>query len=61
MLCLDITNGEVDIYNNHHIVYPSGKPRMLYLLRCQGLAVKCYSFTLGRLGATAFLTFATMG
>jgi len=61
MLSLDITNGEVDIYKNHHFVYASGKPRILYLLRCQELAVTYYGFTPGRLGATAFSTFAAMG
>jgi len=36
-----------------HIFYPSGKPMIPHLLRCQGFAVVYYSFTLGRLGSTA--------
>jgi len=32
-----------------------------HLLRCQGLAVKYYGFTLGRLGAGASSAFATTG
>ena len=44
-----------------HVVYPSGKPRIPHLLRCQGLAVAYYGFTLGRLEATATSTFATIG
>jgi hypothetical protein len=62
MLCLDRTHGEVEKYwGNHLFVYPSGKPIILHLLRCQGLAIVHYGFTLGRLGATAFSAFATMG
>jgi len=42
-------------------VYPSGKPRILHLLRCRGFAVDDYSFTLGRLGSEASSTFAQLG
>jgi hypothetical protein len=62
MLRLDSTHAEVGKYQeNHLLVYPSGKPIMLHLLRCQGLAIVHYGFTLGRLGATTFSAFATMG
>ena len=62
MLYLDVTHGEVEkSYENHYFVYPPGKPRILHLPRCQGLAVAYYNFTLGRLGATAFSAFATLG
>jgi len=44
-----------------HFVYPSGKPMPPHLLRCQGLAVDDYSFTLGRLKAGATSTFAQLG
>jgi hypothetical protein len=50
-----------DTIENHLFVYPSGKLIILHLLRCQGLAIVYYGFTLGRLGATAFSAFATMG
>jgi hypothetical protein len=36
-----------------------GKPMILHLQRCQEIAVANYSFTLGRLDATASSTFAT--
>jgi len=62
MLYLEFTHGEFEKPGeNHHFVYPSGKPRILHLLRCQEFAVNHYSFTLGRLGSTAFSTFATLG
>ncbi|MFC1817131.1 hypothetical protein ACFL0M_14620 [Thermodesulfobacteriota bacterium] len=62
MLSRDITHGEVEkSYENHHFVDPPGKPTILHLPRCQGLAVAYYSSTLGRLGATAFSAFATLG
>jgi hypothetical protein len=62
ILCLDTTQNEVKrSHENHDYVYPSGKPIMLHLLRCQGFAVAYYSFTLGRLGSTAFSPFATIG
>ncbi len=62
MLYLDITHGEVEkSCENHHFVYPPGKPTILHLPRCQELAVAYYSFTLGCLGATAFSAFATLG
>jgi hypothetical protein len=32
-----------------HFVYPSGKPMILQLLRCQGFAVAYYGFTLDAL------------
>ena len=44
-----------------HFVYPSGKPMSPHPLRCQGLAVDDYSFTLGRLKAGATSTFAQLG
>jgi hypothetical protein len=34
---------------------------ILHLLRCQGISVAYYSFTLGRLEAAASSTFATSG
>ena len=34
---------------NHRFVYPSGKPRIPHVLRCQGLAVAHYSFALDAL------------
>ena len=34
---------------NSHVIYPSGKPIELHLLRCQGFAVDYYSFTLDAL------------
>jgi hypothetical protein len=62
MLGLDSTHGELENYHeNHHFVYPSGKPRILHLRRCQGLAIAHDGFTLGRLGSTAFSPFATLG
>ncbi len=46
----EFTFGEVqDCVFNWYFFYPSGKPRALHLLRCQGFAVKYYSFTLGAL------------
>jgi len=44
-----------------HFVYPSGKPMIPHLPRCQGLAVVYYGFTLGRLEAGAPSTFAQLG
>jgi len=44
-----------------HVVYPSGKPMIPYLLRCQGLAVVYCGFTLGRLESGAPSTFAQLG
>jgi hypothetical protein len=41
-----------------HFVYPSGKPILPHLLRCQGLAVDNYSKAPGRLEAEATSTFA---
>jgi hypothetical protein len=41
-------------------VYPSGKPRIPHLLRCQGFAVADYSFTLGRLGSGASSIFTQL-
>ena len=32
-----------------HVIYPTGKPRIPHLRRCQGLAVEYYSFTLAAL------------
>ncbi len=69
MLYLDVTHGEVEkSYENHYFVYPPGKPRILHLPRCQGLAVAYYNFTLGRLSkiplageAGAPSTFAQLG
>ncbi len=62
MLGLDSTHGEFAKYHkNHQFAYPPGKPRILHLHRCQGLAIVHYGFTLGRLGATAFSPFAAMG
>ena len=49
------------VKQNRPVVYPAGKPRILHLLRCQGIAVAYYSFTLGRLEAAASSTFATSG
>ncbi len=46
---------------NRSVVLPKGKPRILHLLRCQGIAVNDYNFNLGRLEATASSTFATSG
>jgi hypothetical protein len=43
------------------LLYPMGKPMLLHLLRCQGIAVADYSFTLGRLETAASSTFATSG
>ena len=74
MLSLDVTHGEVEKSRENHQkmalsrkrwllrrdVYPPGKPRILHLLRCQGLAIVNYGFALGRLGATALSAFATM-
>jgi len=40
-------------------VYSAGKPMILHLLRCQGIAVGDYSFSLGRLQAAASSSFAT--
>jgi len=41
MPCLDITHGEVgELDESHHFVCPSGKPRILHLLRCQGVRGK---------------------
>jgi len=34
---------------NSHVVYPSGKPMILHLLRCQGIGVNDYSLTLDAL------------
>jgi len=34
---------------NQPVVYPSGKPRIPHLLRCQGFAAGYYSVTLGAL------------
>ena len=31
---------------NCHVIYPPGKPRILHLLCCQGLAVGYYGFAL---------------
>jgi hypothetical protein len=57
---VEFTNG--DIHNQKRpVVYPTGKPMILHLLRCQGFAVGDYSFTLGRLEAAASSTFATSG
>jgi len=39
----------------------AGKPMAPHLLRCQGIAVGDYSFTLGRLEAGAPSTFAHSG
>jgi hypothetical protein len=39
----------------------TGKPMILHLLRYQGIAVAYYSFTFGRLEATASSTFVTSG
>jgi hypothetical protein len=39
--------------------FVAGKPRILHLLRCQGIAVAY--FTLGRLETAASSTFATLG
>jgi hypothetical protein len=44
-----------------HLVYLSGKPMILLLLRCRGLAVAYYSFALGRLESGASSTFAQLG
>ena len=44
-----------------HFVYPLGKPMPPHLLRCQGIAVGNYSFTLGRLEAGAPSTFDQLG
>jgi len=44
-----------------HFVYPSGKPMIPHLLRCQGLAVVYYDFALGRLESGAPSTFAHFG
>jgi len=44
-----------------HVVYPSGKPMILHLLRSQGFGVAYYSLTLGRLVSTAPSAFATLG
>ena len=44
-----------------HFVYPSGKPMIPHLLRCQGLAVVYYDFALGRLESGAPSTFAQLG
>jgi len=42
------------------VFYLSGKPRAPHLLRCQGIAVKRYSFNLDRLEATALSTFGIL-
>jgi hypothetical protein len=34
---------------NSHVVYPSGKPMIQHLLRCQGFGVNDYSLTHGAL------------
>jgi len=47
--------------NDFHFVYPLGKPMLPHLLRCQGIAVENYSFTLGRLEAGAPSTFDQSG
>jgi len=39
-------SGILKTMQNSHVIYPRGKPRTPHLLRCQGLAVKYYSFTL---------------
>jgi hypothetical protein len=46
-----------------HFVYPSGKPMIPHLLRCQGLAVppRRDGFALGRLESGASSTFAQLG
>jgi len=44
-----------------YFVYPAGKPMIPHLLRCQGLAVNNYGFTLGRLESGAPSTFAQLG
>jgi len=44
-------------YPKCHFFYPSGKPRIPYLLRSQGLAVVYYGIALGGLGYTASSTF----
>ncbi len=41
-------------------IYPPGKSMTPHLLRCQGLAVVYYGFTLGRLGPGASSTFAQL-
>jgi hypothetical protein len=41
-----ISGGTVNAGKSSHFIYPSGKPRIPHLLRCRGLAVKYYSFTL---------------
>jgi len=43
------------------VICPAGKPMILHLLRCQGIAVGDYSFNLGRLEAAASSTFASSG
>ena len=49
------------VYFKFHFIYPTGKPMAPHLLRCQGIAVGNYSFSLGRLGAGAPSTFAHLG
>ncbi len=47
---LEYTPGDIlKTTKNSHVIYPKGKSRMPHLLRCQGFAVKYYSFTLDAL------------
>jgi hypothetical protein len=47
LIFLESTNRETQkAWKNCHVFYPSGKPRILHLLCCQGFAVAYYSFTL---------------
>jgi len=50
MTLLNITHGEIEKQRlNRRLVYPSGKPRILHLLRCQRFAIVYYGFTFGAL------------
>jgi len=47
---VESTGGEIRLASKIcHFFYPTGKPRMLHLLRCQGFAVAHYGFTLAAL------------
>ncbi|OEU45668.1 MAG: hypothetical protein BBJ60_08335 [Desulfobacterales bacterium S7086C20] len=48
-------------WKNSHVSYPSGKPMIPHLLRCQGFGVVYYSLALGHLGSVVSSTFATLG
>jgi len=47
---LEFTPGDIlKAVKRSHVIDPMGKPRIPHLLRCQGFAVKYYSFTLSAL------------